>query len=1059
MKKPFAEISAVSLLMLVVALVATWPLADHFFSAIPCKSTAGRLYLNQPGDQLQLMYWFWLFRDNLFGGNGLSFMQNPYEFNMAAAHPPDGLSMYPLYFLHMLFSPLGDIAAYNVLILLSYVLTGLFTYLLVKQYTGSRAGALLGALIYTLVPIRIINMMGGHLNGFIYYLLPATLYFLDRAVIKKSVVSAIFCGLAIFWLSLLEVHLIYYLCVFLGCYIPFRLLFFPETGLEESPEWLPTFHEDGPGGKWWPVLILVITAISLTIFYQGMSSLMYHHGLLTTDFWIILCFYPFLLLSFALLISLLLANGFNLSLQSSVRVVALIALPFNLLPFYVLNFSLKSGVLNVILSGLLLFLVPFASWQAWKRYGSSGDMQFHLVKRWFSLQSLLRISPIFVGLLFSVGWVLMVKKLFFAGSVAHGGRTIQDVKLFSPRLHDLYMQGSDVYLGIVPLLLVLYCLVLLVRQTVYRERRWTGRQLVVVSFYLFIFFLAYLLGAGLSFGSSSLYILFFDYFPFFNYPRVPDRIMTIAFLAGAILSGFAIRDLQQLQAERGGKWIGLVFFPLLVALLWYDFGAGKPIGLTNLDRGQTIYSYIKKNIDDELLLEIPLWPGDSHQSSLYEYYITLDKIRRVNGYTPIVTQEYINTVYKPLATLNMGLLDRQQFGQLKKMGVRFITVHDNPDVFPRKVSPFPPHITVRRLMNSPFLEYVQINNKMSLPGLERENNKLYLFKLVDQVPDMSSGMQRSTCRFFIPNAYHASALPHITGQLVQDTTIQQQVLKATAGQDKSHYLSYGPYEELPAGHYQVYFRLRTDKLGNESAITRLDVSTYVNHEEQVILNQKEIKWQDFQGTGYQDFTLDFSVSEFRKVEFRTWFHGNSDLWLEKIVLTCADQGGFDSSYEAESLLGNTGFLVHDKDASSGKAVMAKVVSDSAGRMIYGPNRRYPAGKYRVTYFLKSGSAELLDPIKKTVAVLSVTTDENKTVLASRKVGFKEVSRGQYKAIPVDMILNRNNEVSFNVFFNRQVNILVDRIEIEYLGKADGQALPFLILLRDKHAAQSTATGK
>jgi len=790
-----------------------------------------------------------------------------------------------------------------------------------------------------------------------------------------------------------------------------------------------------------------------------MSSLMYHHGLLTADFWIILCLYPFLLLSFFLLISLLLAEAFNLSPQTGTKIVAQSLLPLNLLPFYILNLSLKIDILNVVLVGLLLVLLPFASRQAWRRYASSGHFQTHLVKRWLRLQPLLRVSPIFVGLLFSVGWVLLAKKLFFAGSVAQGGRTIQDVKLFSPRLHELYMQGSDVYLGIVPLFLILYCLVLLLRRTVYREKVWTNRQLVLVSFFLCTFFLTYILGAGLSFGPSSLYILFFDYFPFFNYPRVPDRIMTIAFLAGAILSGFAILDLQLRQAKRGDKWIGVVFYFLLVGLLWYDFGADKPIALTNLDRGQTIYSYIKKNIDGKLLLEIPLWPGDSHQSSLYEYYITLDKIRRVNGYTPIVTKNYIDTVYKPLATMNMGLLDGQQYERLKTMGVRFITVHDNPDIFPRKVSPFPPHITVRRLMNSPYLEYIPIKNKMRLPGLERENRKLYLFRLVDQAPDIPDETQQATCRFFIPNVYHASALPHVTGKLVQDSTIGQQVLTAIVGQDKSHFLSYGPYEELPAGRYQVYFRLRADNKGTNRAIARVDVSTYVNHEEQVVLTQREITSQDFQGTEYQDFTLDFSLPEFRRVEFRTWFHGNADLRLEKIVLTCANQETFDTLYEAESLLGDTGVLVHDRDASAGKAVKATVVGDQAGRMVYGPFRRYPAGRYRVTYFMKSDSAELLDPKKKTVAELSVTTDDNKTVLASRKLGFAEVSGARYKAISVDITLSRNNEVSFNVIFNRQVNILVDRIEIERSERVDGQALPLLMLLRGKHAAKSTTTVK
>lgn len=1029
MKKSSAEIIAVTLLMLAVGVAASWPLADHFFSAIPCRMTAGRLFLNKPGDQLQLLYWFWLLRDNLFGG-GPGFMHNPYEFNMTALHPPDGLYMYPLYFLHLLFSPLGDIGAYNVLILLSYVLTGLFTYLLIKQYTGSRAGALLGALVYTLVPIRIINMMGGHLNGFIYYLLPASLYFLDRAVLKKSVVSAGICGLLIFWLSLLEVHLIYYFCLFLAAYIPLRLVFCGESDRQEAENRETMVSGREEKWNWWPAAALVLTALSLTIVYQGMSSLKYHHPLLTTDFWVILSLYPFLFLAVGLFFSLLLAAAFRLSLHNSVRIVALGSLPLNLLSICVFNLSLKVPLLSWIVVICVLFLLPVAGWQAWKRYGRNGQPQYHLVRQWFAVKPILRILPIMVGLLFSVIWVLVAKKVFFVGSVAHGGRTIQDVKLFSPRLYDLYAQGSDVYLGLVPLLLILYCLFMLIRRTIFYDRERPAEKLLLPGFFLCVFFLSYILGAGLSFGSSSFYTFFFDYFPFFNYPRVPDRIMTVAFLAGAVLSGFAIGDLQRSLVDRQQKRIGFVFYCLLIGLLWHDFGVGKPVALTNLDRGQTIYKYVKKNIDGGLLLEIPLWPGDSHQSSLYEYYITLDRVRRVNGYTPIVKQKYIDTIYKPLSTLNMGLLDGRQYAQLKKMGVRFITVHDNPDVFPRKVSPFPPHITVRRLMNSPYLKFVPVKNMMDLPGLVRENKKLYLFQLVDHAPALSETAEQATCRFFIPKVYHATALPHITGKSVLDATIGQRVLKATAGRDKEDFLNYGPYEELPAGRYQVYFRLRTNRPGIAKQIGELDVSSFVNHKGQVILSRKEVTGKDFKGTGYQDFTLDFSLSAFQRVEFRTWFSGNADLYLEKIVLTSGGQQGFDSRYEAESLVGDTGFMVRDTQASDGKAVKADVSDDPPGRMVYGPFRKLPAGRYRVTFFLRSDSRQLLDPKKPIVAELRVTTDENATVLAAKNVVFGEISGQEYRPVSVDILMKRDNEVSFNVRFTKQANVLVDRIEIE-----------------------------
>jgi len=729
-----------------------------------------------------------------------------------------------------------------------------------------------------------------------------------------------------------------------------------------------------------------------------------------------------------------------------VVITSLVTLPFFLLPVYVGNLSWKISGLDKIISGVVLLLSLLAGWYARQRYGREGSWQKELFWSRSVWQRLLHLVPAGIGLGLSVAWVLLAKKIFFAGSVAHGGRTIQDVKLFSPRLADLYHQGSDVYLGIIPFFLVIYCLLVLVRQTVHREKWWQCRSLLLLSFFFFIFILSYVLGAGLSFGSSSLYIFFFDHFPFFNYPRVPDRIMTIAFLAGAVLSGFALRDMGYRFHGRLHSAVHLFFYMLLVTFLWNDFGAGKPVALTNLDRGQDIYAYVKKNIGDKLLLELPLWPGDSHQSALYEYYITLDRIRRVNGYTPIVTTRYIETVYKPLSTLNMGLLDESQYQQLKRMGVRYITVHDNPDVFPDRVSPFPAHNTVRRLMNSPYLQYIPIDNWMKLPGLVVRNDHLFLFRVADQPSNLKQAKKTASCRYFIPNVYDAERMPHIIGTKIMDATIGRKVLHASANSDGKDFLSYGPYETYPPGEYMVYFRMRANRAVSNQPVARIDVAAYTSHNKQVLLADRQLYGKDFVGPDYQDFYLRFSLDDVRKLEFRAWFEGTADLWLEKIVLTCADQEEFDSLYEAESLLGETGFLVHDKNASLGKAVRAKVVSDPAGRMVYGPFRRYPEGKYRVTYFLKSDSTELLNPAETTVAVLRITTDDEKTVLASRKVRFKEVVGQQYKPISLDMILSRNNEVSFTVFFQRQADISVDRIKIEYLGRANGQVLPFLMLL-------------
>ena len=1062
MKKGVLENFFVILLMCGVAVIASWPLLPHFFAAIPCQTTAGRLFLDRPGDSLQLYYWFWLLKDNLFGPSG--FMQNPYEFNMAAGAPPDSLYMYPFYFLYLLFSPLGDIGAFNALVLISYVCTGLFTYLLAREYTDSRLGAMLAALIYTLMPLRVVNLLGGHLNGFILYLLPAILYFFERCLRRQSILAGVLCGLCIFWLSLLEVHLIYYICVFLGVYIPLRLVYEaePASGSSWQPENSQLLPKACQRHKWLPVAMLYLAGVGLTCVYQLVVSKVFFQPFFAKDFWIILAAYPLLFLLVALLCVDLCSRLLGKTPQAWLWFFAVSSGPLALLPLAGINHFLHLPLrfFLPVFGALVLLLALIAARFAARRFLAGPELRSRMLD-FAGLWPFIRVLlPVFMGLALAVGWVLLVKKVFFTGSIAHGGRTIQDVKLFSPHLKDLYTRGAGVYLGLVPLYMILYMLAVEVRQFVHRESHYYSRlQLSLITFFSVSFLLAYILGAGLSFGHSSLYIPFYNWFPFFNYPRVPDRIMTIAFLAGTVLSAFAVRDIVLRFRDQGELAVSVVFVFLLMVLTWYDFGAHKPVALTNLDRGQTIYDYMQKHIGNKLLLELPLWPGDSHQSSLYEYYITRDRIRRVNGYTPIVKQQYIDRVYKPLATLNRGFLDRGQYELLKEMGVAFITVHDNPDVFPARVSPYPPLVTVRHLMSSPFLEYIPLRNMIRLPGLVLENRRLYLFRVREQVADVSQAEQKAACRYFIPNIYPADHLSHVTGTLTLDHTIGKEVLYAKKGRDGVHFLNYGPYVELPPGAYEVYFVLRSSDFTSKRPVARLEVAAYQAHESQRIVTSRVLRGRDFSGKGYQAFTLRFDLDQLQRMEFRTWYYGNMDLWLEKVVLTCADTDQFDTQLEAETLLGDTGLPVNDKLASGGKAIRASVQRDRPGRMVYGPFRKYPAGRYQVRFYLRGKKAGLPVGRESVVAEISVGTDENKKILARRQVRFREIRKKRYVPVSLTMVLERDNEISFNVRFDRKVDILADRIEIKRLGGPHFAPAPSLLLLRGKHATQSAATGK
>ena len=131
--KKVLETTIVSLIMTGLALISSFPLIKNFTTGIPWSAFRGDLswsLLERPGDHLQLYYFFWLVKQNILGHVPLN--ANPYEFNMLGGQTAgnDGFTTAPLAFISFLFSPLGDVTAYNCTIIASYVLAGVFMYLL-----------------------------------------------------------------------------------------------------------------------------------------------------------------------------------------------------------------------------------------------------------------------------------------------------------------------------------------------------------------------------------------------------------------------------------------------------------------------------------------------------------------------------------------------------------------------------------------------------------------------------------------------------------------------------------------------------------------------------------------------------------------------------------------------------------------------------------------------------------------------------------------------------------------------------------------------------------------
>ena len=95
-------------------------------------------------------------------------------------------------------------------------------------------------------------------------------------------------------------------------------------------------------------------------------------------------------------------------------------------------------------------------------------------------------------------------------------------------------------------------------------------------------------------------------------------------------------------------------------------------------------------------LALPLWPGESHWTSVYQYGVIHSRLRLVNGYAPAVPEGYADRVFRRLESANQGVLDERQLDALRQMGVRYLLFHEQP--YPEQVSPFPSGIALRRLL-------------------------------------------------------------------------------------------------------------------------------------------------------------------------------------------------------------------------------------------------------------------------------------------------------------------------------------------------------------------------
>jgi hypothetical protein len=166
------------------ALWATWPAVRHVEGHYLARPVPGYGQA-AAGDHLQLGWGFWLVGHQL--ERGASPLADPYSFRPEAEAPPNlqgwllGIPYWPLT------SAFGDVWAYDLVVLLTFVLAGGLACWWLRSLAVSRPAALAGGVVFCLMPYRV-GQSAGHLLGLIAFLLPAVLLALER---RRFVLAAL----------------------------------------------------------------------------------------------------------------------------------------------------------------------------------------------------------------------------------------------------------------------------------------------------------------------------------------------------------------------------------------------------------------------------------------------------------------------------------------------------------------------------------------------------------------------------------------------------------------------------------------------------------------------------------------------------------------------------------------------------------------------------------------------------------------------------------------------------------------------------------------------------
>jgi hypothetical protein len=216
------------LFFIALTVVMTWPLVLHMADSV----------VGQIGDNVYFVWMMAWFKRALFElhVSPINVPQLNYPEGWSLAYTEIAPSELALGFPASLIW--GPVLGYNVALLLTFVLSGYFMYLWVRDLTGNIGAGLIGGTVFAFIPFRMAHFLSGHLNvaGTMWF----PVFFMgltDLLVGRRPRRAIILTGLGLGLIALTTMYYLYMTLLVSGIGIAVFLLLFDRRGILDIQRW------------------------------------------------------------------------------------------------------------------------------------------------------------------------------------------------------------------------------------------------------------------------------------------------------------------------------------------------------------------------------------------------------------------------------------------------------------------------------------------------------------------------------------------------------------------------------------------------------------------------------------------------------------------------------------------------------------------------------------------------------------------------------------------------------------------------------------------------------